>query len=284
MTTLFLSIQNGDIKNIKKLYTLQRDTFAQHGISPLHLAVVFGIPTVFDTLLELGEDIYQKTRIGETVLLYAAGQSLNLKNGVIEKLIKLSGRSLLYEVDRFGFTPAHAAANHNNTDIVKLFVDLDNQLVHTKTDADMTLLHFAADHSNIDLIEYLAKLGADMNAIDCRGNTAMHVVFNQYSHGIAHQKSETFKTLVKFGCNSFDTKNNNGIQPLMYTRFIDTKQLEFFSIKTLIMLGADPTEYLLLCEENNCDPVEWSEDDLLQVRYEVYFEWGLLDRLLFYFL
>ncbi|GFO42561.1 ankyrin repeat-containing protein [Plakobranchus ocellatus] len=91
-----------------------------------------------------------------------------------------------------------------------------------------TPLLVAASKGRTDVIILLKKYGADMAAVDNKGNSALHIIVNQF-----HEPQEETFRLFALQCNQ---RNKDGATPLMLAAQMgDTK-----AVRILLELGADP--------------------------------------------
>lgn len=82
-----------------------------------------------------------------------------------------------------------------------------------------TALHFAATMRYEAILEYLIKMGADVNRVDGRGNTPLHIVCiaHDQSENDVEQQIKTLAILLKHGADA-DLVNANGMSPLDLAR------------------------------------------------------------------
>ncbi|MBY0565169.1 MAG: ankyrin repeat domain-containing protein [Hyphomonadaceae bacterium] len=84
---------------------------------------------------------------------------------------------------------------------------------------EQTLLHYATIHRHIDLIELLARRGADLDARNAFGMTAMHLAVQHELDAILLQWQEAdfpcARKLFRLGASS-DVVDNNGKTPRDY--------------------------------------------------------------------
>lgn len=68
------------------------------------------------------------------------------------------------------------AVKANDVKTVSGFVGADPQLVSAVREGGETLLHIAAEFDAVDVASYLLDQGADVNAVDVGGQTAMTIM------------------------------------------------------------------------------------------------------------
>ncbi|GFO16709.1 fog: ankyrin repeat [Plakobranchus ocellatus] len=123
-----------------------------------------------------------------------------------------------------GETALHLAAD---IDITSLLIQAGADL-EARNDLGRTPLLIAASSDRTGVIKVLKNYGADMAAVDCLGNSALHLMVKESDE----PREETFR-LFDFQCNQI---NYDGTTPLMLAAQIcHTKAVRF-----LLDLGADP--------------------------------------------
>jgi ankyrin repeat protein len=304
-----IKVMSDRMNTIKRLYATQTEPLINWlDYGPFHLAVTCNSnsPAILDCLLELDTDM-QETRCKVSVLSFAVRREYNLSNGVIDKLIKLSrpdiidkyGKTLLSNAvssnstemitkifnlvphlinipDNYGNTPLHMAVQICDTDVVNLLLELGSSVNQKTHNGDMPI-HYAVIRDKVENVKLLVQAGAFVNGVGREGDTPLHCAILWYSQS---DRTDLIHTLVRFGADTFEVKNDAGCTPLMNA--CDEYCHKTQTSKTLLMLGADSTEYLQFCAKKGHKPVSWTEDESLETRFTVYFSWSLLDRLLFY--
>ena len=121
--------------------------------------------------------------------------------------------------DKYGFSLAHRACTNNNIEILQLLIDHRSKINIQATD-NWTPLHLASVSGCIKCISILYNNGANMNAIDIIGNSALHL-------SIISENPEISKELIKYGCNK-KLKNNKGLIALESAK--NRKLKQFYKI------------------------------------------------------
>ena len=75
-------------------------------------------------------------------------------------------------VDEDGLSLLHWAADRGHTDIARMLLDRDKDLLDMQDSDGQTALHYAASCGHKDLVTLLLKLGADTRVQDSDGVTA----------------------------------------------------------------------------------------------------------------
>jgi ankyrin repeat protein len=192
------------------------------GRTLLHLAADAGDSELIDRILEAGASIDRQDQEGHTALDLALAypQSRDHIEGA-ERLI-LAGaasgnplfssfapaiRSANYNTrNAEGFTPLHAAAREGHGGLINFL--LEKQVdIESKAPSGATALLEAARAGQIDAMETLIVAGADVNALDSRGNSALHLA-------IASENSlKGVSLLLSYGADP-NTQDEAGNTPL----------------------------------------------------------------------
>lgn len=203
------AVRGGTPKCVEKLleHGAAADVKNDKGLTPLHLAVLQDRVDIVQVLLKHGAVATSLDAYGRTGLHWASfrdspsicklliehGANVNATdvNGMTALHFAIVGGSqatvkLLKEhntdvnaTDRNGKTPLHFAAFHGDCAILELFLR-DEVLLKSGIDAkdkwDETPLHWAIVRGNIPAASRLIFFGADPNATNKRGDTALHML------------------------------------------------------------------------------------------------------------
>ncbi|XP_023037187.1 eye-specific diacylglycerol kinase isoform X2 [Drosophila willistoni] len=117
----------------------------------------------------------------DAILLAAQSGDLNMLRALHEQ-----GYSL-QSVNKNGQTALHFACKYNHKDIVKYIISCASRRVINMADKDrgQSALHIAAEQNRRDICVMLVAAGANLQARDSNGNTAMMVAFNKNANEIA---------------------------------------------------------------------------------------------------
>jgi ankyrin repeat protein len=147
------AVKNGDLERVKALLrqdpSLASNKEAEHGFTPLDVAVINGCRDIAEFLLTHGADANAKDNMGETALHAAAAMG---QKGIVELL--LAYQAEVNAKDNNGDTPLHLAAALGKKDIAELL--LANQAdANAKDNIGETALHAAAATGQKDIAELL---------------------------------------------------------------------------------------------------------------------------------
>ena len=203
---LFTASKNGDIDKIKMALELGANVNLKDDNKrfPLYYSVKYGDRKVAKLLIQNGADVNAKDFLHQTPLEIAASFG---KIKVAELLLQ-NGADVNAVNGPLNFTALFLAAGNGNPKMAQLLLE-NGANVSTKAYlGDMTPLHAVAynnfDHPEIG--EMLLNYGADINALDDRKRTPLHLAAVQGNLKAA-------KMLLKHGARK-DLKDENGMTPL----------------------------------------------------------------------
>jgi ankyrin repeat protein len=181
-TALHVAVSEGSTEIAKTLIDHGADVEAvseQQGARPMHLAAQFGDPAMLALLLDRGADIEAHDGLQRTPLLRAAPAG----HAAAVRLLLDRGAEVHAREGRYGETPLHEASFQGRLDVVKLLLDHGADISATDN-AGRTAFGYAAtvpSYTGVgdsSLLEYLVAKGADPNAKDSSGISALVNVKN----------------------------------------------------------------------------------------------------------
>ncbi|XP_070784386.1 transient receptor potential cation channel subfamily A member 1-like [Enoplosus armatus] len=149
------------------------------GHFPIHAAAFAGATKAMEVILKAGEEFGHQTEGHINYLDKSKSSPLHLavRGGNIEAIrlcIATGAKVDQQQNDRS--TPLHLACTQGATEIVKLMLssfDKVEDIINLTDGASQTPLHRATIFDHTELAEYLISLGADLNSIDCKGNSPL---------------------------------------------------------------------------------------------------------------
>lgn len=147
----------------------------------LHLAIEHGAPGVTEYLMGAGADVNRQDRWGRTPLHVVPSSRVGREEYIARVRALLDAGANTFDVkDKSGETPlgCHIGNWESNKSITP--VEVIQMLVEAGADpwlSNRPLLHLAAARLQVEVVPFLLSIGADANATDRRGETALHKVY-----------------------------------------------------------------------------------------------------------
>ena len=173
--------------------------------SPLHWAAVGGRVDVAKLLIARGVPVKAVNSQGETALHWAA------RGGCAEMVeLLITSNQDVAVADRSGQTPLYCAAQNGHLEAARVLLSHAADVNATDRFWNITPLLLAARMAdNPALIRLLVEAGANVNAVDSRGENVLHMLAN---YGAGHA-AETAHMLMAAGA-STSVRNKEGETPL----------------------------------------------------------------------
>ncbi|CUG81333.1 ankyrin repeat protein, putative [Bodo saltans] len=146
---------------------------------------------------------FQSARCGSNTALHIATQM----NSIAAAKVLLQSNADANIANSHFQTPLHIAALHGSHEIAELLVNATNTTVLARTNTNVTPTMFAAMCGHTDLVKLFACRGADIDAVDTKGNSALHFAATNGS-------LPTVVALVELGA-MVNIANGEGITPCM---------------------------------------------------------------------
>ena len=165
----------------------------------LMFAERFG-PEVAKILLDNGLDVNQKGKHTAPLLKAAEGNPETVR-------VFLENRANIHIEDSFGCTPFHIAAQHGNTETLRLLLDHDPNFVHAVNQKGETGLHLASTgyhKKGAECVQFLLERGSDIMAVKENGDTALHEAVKHYD-----SNKEIVETLLKHATSNVVNSSND---------------------------------------------------------------------------
>ncbi|MEO8258006.1 MAG: ankyrin repeat domain-containing protein [Acidobacteriota bacterium] len=189
-TPLHWAVRANDVETVRLLLAAgaRADVHNRYGVTPIWLAASNGSAVLVETLLKAGADANSSMPQGETVLMAAARAG----NPAAVKALIASGADVNAKEDGLGENALMWAAAENRAEAAKILIahgapvdGRSKELTYEKDRfglegvltilprGNWTPLMYAARQGAVDSARVLAEAGADLNARDFEGTTAL---------------------------------------------------------------------------------------------------------------
>ncbi|OQW70845.1 MAG: hypothetical protein BVN35_17690 [Proteobacteria bacterium ST_bin11] len=282
-TPAFVAAVGGHDLIIRKLASLgckTLNTENSNGHTPFSIAAYCGYASTMKTLYDLhcgvptsifcDLDIDHQCKKGQTPMHAAA------KRGYLD-CVKLlhQWNSCAFDVKTTaGYTPLAIAAKHGQVEVVEFLLQTNNTVVDIANNKQRTPLLYAAKYGHDEILRSLVRFGSEtIDQPDKYKVTPLHFA-------ALYKRRSTVELLVQLGSKMLETKEHE--YPEGIFMYKDIKQLP--CILTLRALGVNCPQVEIWDKhrrEYDLSDVNVEEDETWEVRYRVYFQQSLVDRLLF---
>ncbi|XP_041817411.1 transient receptor potential cation channel subfamily A member 1b [Chelmon rostratus] len=149
------------------------------GHFPIHAAAFAGAKKAMEVILKAGEETGHHTESHINYLDKSNSSPLHLavRGGNMDAIrLCLANGAKVDQQQNDRSTPLHLACTQGATEVVKLMLSSFHQvedIINLTDGANQTPLHRATIFDHTELAEYLISLGADLNGIDCKGNSPL---------------------------------------------------------------------------------------------------------------
>lgn len=222
------------------------------GHFPVHAAAFAGATKAMDIILKAGE---QTGYVAEQHINYidkskCSPLHLAVRGGNLETIrLCLNTGAKVDQQQNDRSTPLHLACTQGAIDIVKLMLCSFNKvedIINLTDGACQTPLHRATIFDHTELAEYLISLGADLNSVDCKGNTPLLLATSCGSWNtvtLLLSKGASVSVTDRYGCNFLHLAI---LQP-KGLKNLPEEVLQLCSVKTLLNCedseGCTPLHY-----------------------------------------
>lgn len=197
-TALHWAARASNLKAVRLLLKARADVNAsnRYGVTPLSLAVTSGDPAVVNALLDAGADAKRALVEGETVLMTAARTG----NAKIVRALIAHGADLEARENYYGETALIWAVTENHAEAVAILLNAGAGVNVRSTPmqfardmfglsrlpkGNWTPLMYASRDGAFDAAKVLVQHGADVNATDPDGATALVLAIINYHYDLA---------------------------------------------------------------------------------------------------
>jgi len=174
------------------------------GLSLLHLAAASGNADMVELLIKKGAHTHLTSKEGWTVLGWVIATKADYSLTVIELLLKAGAKSTIFN-EQEKEQPIHQAALKGDFHLLKLLLKYGAD-INAQNASGLTALYIAAMEYHIDCLEYLLASNALVNTRDSNGHTPLHCAAYDGSY-------LTFKLLVEAGADVYAQSEGN-LNPL----------------------------------------------------------------------
>jgi ankyrin/serine/threonine-protein phosphatase 6 regulatory ankyrin repeat subunit B len=160
------------VKALSMYGTLVNEKSGHYGMTPLHLACLYGHSTIVKFLLEIGANVSEKSFLNCAALHYACTNNKDNLN-IVEILFE-NGACVNDTMGDFHTTPLHMACSYGNKDIAKFLLN-KGAAINGKNDHGNTPLHLASEtRGNQSIVKLLLEYGALVDQKNIDGDTPLH--------------------------------------------------------------------------------------------------------------
>lgn len=216
LSAMHLAAWHGHLEMIRKMAEKGADingiTDAPHeaGMTPLHMACKYGKADIIKELIKLGADDTIKNEKGETPAHIAVCKKIFHKEISEEERIEMiEALSNVDIADNDGRTPIMMLQLQDYGmaySVTGTFLDKDVDVNHADNNGNTVLLLHTDRHCNKDVVKELIRAGADVNAKNKNGDTALHFA-------LVNGNTDVARFLIKKGAD-YNTANNKGKTPI----------------------------------------------------------------------
>ncbi|KAJ1695378.1 hypothetical protein LUZ63_012076 [Rhynchospora breviuscula] len=180
----------GDISSVKVV--LQEDRLLLDRVltevrdNPLHIAALHGHVDFASEVLRLKPELATRlNREGLSPLHLAAARG-HLQ--IVEKLLDHAENNICHIREiKYGYMPVHMAAINAKHEVLKMLVERCKETLDMVTARKETLLHLATMANCPNSVSYLIARGIDINAMDDRKNTCLHLAVAKSNYQVIEE-------------------------------------------------------------------------------------------------
>nr|XP_046228098.1 transient receptor potential cation channel subfamily A member 1b [Scatophagus argus] len=223
------------------------------GHFPIHAAAFAGARKAMEVILKAGEEFGHQIDLHINYLDKSKSSPLHLavRGGNMEAIrLCITNGAKVDQQQNDKSTPLHLACTQGATEVVKLMLSSFDQvedIINLTDGANQTPLHRATIFDHTELAEYLISLGADLDCVDCKGNSPLLLATScgaWRTVNLLLSKGANVNVKDRCGCNFLHLAI---LQP-KGLRNLPDEVLQHNSVKTL-----------LSCEDNEgCTPLHYA--------------------------
>jgi len=181
---------------------------------------------MIEFLYSHGVNINQCDEEGVTPLLLACEEG---NEEVVETLLRLGADPKVANSVN-GFSALHYAAQNENCDgqFIRLLLKCGADVNAVTKEEKLTPLHLSALLCSIEVVKALVENGANVNALDTDGDTALHNCAGKHN---GTDRAEIVEYLLENGAEFINKGNANGFTPLAAAAAAENRQVAAILIK-----------------------------------------------------
>lgn len=220
-TPIHLAVMESSKQCVKELLESSINIKDDDGDTPLALAIIKGDTHIIDLLLNHQNIDLSKTNNNGFSAFHMA--ALRDDPETVKKILQL--KPAIVDIQKIdGFCALHLAALNDNLNVAKTLIEKGKAKLNIKTINGSTPLMLAAQQNHLSIVKLLVSEGADINAQDNDGDTALHAALDRKSRPSSilelftsnSKKEEAIDIVVYLAENgaSLTVRNENGKTPL----------------------------------------------------------------------